>query len=103
MTVKQPLCNYDGDIQELAVTDSLPGLYFTDERSQNAVGGILTGSLVYSDTDPSIKLDGDENTPSVSKYYGTNASGVKGYFSLPVSPEPGASKSFAIAMAIALG
>jgi hypothetical protein len=78
-------------------------LYYTDERAQDSVGGILTGSIIYSDSDPSIKLSGDEVTPSASKYYGTNAGGAKGYFSLPVSPEPGASKSFAIAMAIALG
>jgi hypothetical protein len=78
-------------------------LYYTDERAQDAVGGMATGSLVYVDATPSLALDGDELAPSVSKYYGTNAIGTKGFHNLPISPESGASKSFAIAMAIALG
>lgn len=79
-------------------------LYFTDERAQDAVGTILastdTVTLTYSDATPSIsadvnvqmsivsdasglKLDGDEATPGNTQYYGTDASGVKGFHSIP--------------------
>jgi hypothetical protein len=77
--------------------------YYTAEKAQDDVGGMATGSLVYVDATPSLALDGDEISPSASKYYGTNALGDKGFHALPISPEPGASKSFAIAMAISLG
>ena len=78
-------------------------LYFTNELAQDAVGGMATGSLVYVDATPSLALDGDEVAPSVSKYYGTDDAGVKGYHTLPVNPGSGASKAFAISMAVALG
>ena len=78
-------------------------LYFTNELAQDAVGGMVTGSLVYVDATPSLALDGDELAPSVSKYYGTDGAGVKGYHTLPVNPGTGASKAFCIAMAIGLG
>lgn len=58
-------------------------LYFTDERAQDAVGGMATGSIVYVDATPSLSLDGDEATPGNSQYYGTDGSGVKGFHNLP--------------------
>lgn len=88
-------------------TTSLPegtALYFTDERAQDAVGTILvdtdTIDLNYADATPSItanarvqmsitsdasglKLSGDATSPGNSQYYGTNGSGVKGFYSLP--------------------
>jgi hypothetical protein len=76
--------------------------YYTAEKAQDDVGGMVTGSLIYVDATPSLALDGDEVSPTVSKYYGTDATGTKGFHTLP-SAAPGASKAFAISMAIALG
>ncbi len=90
-------------------TTSLPegtNLYFTDERAQDAVGGIVTNSttasLSYSDGTPSltaavitqlsvtsdasgVKLSGDSASPGNSKYYGTDSGGTKGFHSLPTA------------------
>jgi hypothetical protein len=78
-------------------------LYYTTARSIIAAGGMVKNSIVYNATAGTIMLSGDEASPSVSKYYGTDSGSNLGYHALPVSPEPGASKSFAIAMAIGLG
>lgn len=88
-------------------TTSLPegtNLYFTDERAQDAVGGIVanstTASLTYSDGTPSltaavitqlsltsdasgVKLSGDAASPGNRKYYGTDGGGTKGFHALP--------------------
>ena len=88
-------------------TTSLPegtNLYFTDERAQDAVGGMVANSstvtLTYVDATPSLtaaavtqmsitsdasglKLSGDAASPGNSQYYGTDGSGVKGYYALP--------------------
>ncbi|MGV0793009.1 hypothetical protein [Mycolicibacterium sp. XJ1819] len=45
-------------------------------------GGSLTGGGDLT-TDRTLQLDGDSGTPGNSRYYGTNASGVKGYHVLP--------------------
>lgn len=76
------------------------------EAAQDAVGGSLANSntvnLTYSDggnaitadtrtqmsiaSDSSgLKLSGDAAAPGTSRYYGTDGSGTKGYFSLPAS------------------
>lgn len=81
-------------------------LYFTDERAQDAVGTILTDSntidFTYNDGTPSIvadvktqmsitsdvsglKLVGDSSSPGNTKYYGTDGSGTKGFFSIPAT------------------
>jgi hypothetical protein len=94
-----------GDYTTDLVTEGT-NLYFTDERAQDAVGGILLDSttidLTYNDSTPSItasviaqmsitsdasgiKLSGDSSTPGNSKYYGTDSGGTKGYFTLPTS------------------
>ena len=78
---------------------------YTDEQAQDAVGTILTDSntinQTYTDGTPSItadvitqmsltsdasgiRLSGDEATPGNDQYYGTDGTGVKGYFALPV-------------------
>lgn len=85
-------------------------LYFTDERAQDAVGTILVDSatvnLTYTDATPSItadvitqmsitsdasgvKLLNDSATPGNTQYYGTNASGTKGFFPIPAVGSPG--------------
>jgi hypothetical protein len=85
-------------------------LYFTDERAQDAVGAILVDSdtvaLVYTDATPSIEanvitqmsitsdasglmLAGDEATPGNTQYYGTDASGVKGFHAIPAQGSTG--------------
>lgn len=74
------------------------------ETAQDAVGTILTDTntidFTYSDATPSIiadvrtqlsltsdasgvKLVNDASTPGNTKYYGTNGSGVKGFFDIP--------------------
>lgn len=79
-------------------------LYFTEERAQDAVAEALLGTdtidFTYDDdaneitadvrtqlsidSDASgIKLVGDEATPGNTKYYGTNASGTKGFHDIP--------------------
>lgn len=92
-----------GDYNTSQVTES-GNLYFTDERAQDAVGSILTDSntvdFTYNDagntitadvktqlsitSDSSgIKLVNDSSTPGNTKYYGTNSSGVKGFYDIP--------------------
>jgi hypothetical protein len=77
---------------------------YTDEQAQDAVGTILADSdtvdFTYTDGTPSIsaavktqqsitadssglKLSGDSTTPGNNTYYGTDASGTKGFFALP--------------------
>lgn len=76
---------------------------YTDEDAQDAIGSILIDSdtinFTYSDATPSItavaitqmsitsdssglKLLGDSTSPGNSKYYGTDGTGVKGFYSL---------------------
>jgi hypothetical protein len=78
------------------------------EAAQDAVGGSLantnTVNLTYNDAGNAItadartqmsitsdgsglKLSGDATTPGTSKYYGTDGTGSKGYFSIPASGE----------------
>lgn len=80
------------------------GTSYTDENAQDAIGTILVDSptigFTYSDSTPSIvadifhqmsisadtnglKLLNDEASPGNSKYYGTNGSGTRGWYSLP--------------------
>lgn len=74
---------------------------YTDEQAQDAIGGMLTDSdtinLIYNDpantisgevisqgsltSDASgLKLDGDEASPGNNQVYGTDATGVKGWY-----------------------
>lgn len=91
---------------------AIPASQVTDfnEAAQDAVGTILvdtsTVNLTYTDGTPSItadvitqlsitsdasgvKLVNDAATPGNSYYYGTNASGTKGYFAITASGSPG--------------
>jgi hypothetical protein len=89
----------DGDI--LYVGDVTA---YTDEAAQDAVGTILTDTntldLTYTDATPELKgdvrtqmsitsdasglkLSGDSGTPGLAKLYGTDASGVKGWYDQP--------------------
>ena len=67
---------------------------YTDEQAQDAVGGMVTGTLIYSDVTPSlgvktqisvtgdgdgVKLTNDEASPGNFQFYGTDGSGVKGF------------------------
>lgn len=84
-----------------------PGPGTTPEEVQDAVGGILTDTqtvdLTYADATPAITADvrrqmsltadasglllvGDSAAPGVTMLYGTNASGVKGWYAQPVVP-----------------
>lgn len=92
------------------ISEGATNLYFTDERAQDAVGGALVDSntvdFTYNDgantitadvktqmsitSDASgLKLDGDSAAPGNTKYYGTDASGVKGFFDIPAVGSPG--------------
>jgi hypothetical protein len=86
------------------ITEGNTNLYFNDELAQDAVGAALintdTVSLSYDDANnqisatvqtqmsitsdgDGIKLDGDSSVPGNTKYYGTNSSGVKGFYDIP--------------------
>jgi hypothetical protein len=90
---------------KLTGTPTIPSQY-TDEMAQDAVGSILSDSdtidFTYDDATPAIladvkkqmsidadasglKLSGDSAAPGNSKYYGTNGSGAKGFYTLPAS------------------
>lgn len=98
-----------GDYTTAQVTES-GNLYFTDERAQDAIGSILTDSntidFTYNDAGNTItadaktqmsitsdasglKLVNDSSSPGNSYYYGTDASGVKGYQPLSALGSPG--------------
>jgi hypothetical protein len=86
------------------LTEGATNKYFSDELAQDAVGAMIadtdTINLTYTDGTPElkadvktqmsitsdasgIKLDGDAASPGNTKYYGTNGSGVKGFYSIP--------------------
>lgn len=115
--------------QVLRVTSGFPvwgtGGSYTDEEAQDAVGNILVDSdsidFTYSDATPSITaslrrdvdgslvssvdgiaLDGDAASPGNSKLYGTNASGIKGWYNQPSGGVGGISQELAIAYAVSL-
>ena len=77
------------------VTNSAP---FSDEAAQDAVGAMAGQALTYVDATPSldvktqmsvtsdasgVKLSGDAATPGNTKLYGTDESGVKGWYAQP--------------------
>lgn len=93
-------------------TDDVPegatNKYFTDERAQDAVGAMIadtqTVNLTYTDATPELKADvitqmsitadasglklsGDAATPGNTQYYGTDAGGTKGFYSLPTASQ----------------
>lgn len=97
---------FDASLATKTTSDLTEGtnLYHTDERAQDAVGSILSNTdtinLSYTDATPiiyadvktqmsitsdasGIKLTGDSASPGNVKYYGTNASGTKGYYDIP--------------------
>ncbi len=93
----------DGEkIVDVASSATVSG--YTDEQAQDAVGTILvdtdTINFTYTDATPSIiadvkkqmsitsdssglKLSGDSTTPGVTKLYGTDGSGTKGWYAQP--------------------
>ncbi len=96
----------------ISVTNNGSGVYtistsggYSDEDAQDAVGGILTDTdtidFTYTDGSGTIEADviyqlsiaadtsglklvNDSLTPGNYRYYGTNNSGTKGFFSIPV-------------------
>lgn len=94
-------------------------LYFSDEKAQDAVGAMVasssTVSLTYVDATPSltaaaitqlsitsdasgIKLVNDSATPGNTFYYGTNASGTKGFYAIPAVGSAGDIQETSFAM-----
>ena len=102
------------------ISEGSSNLYFTDERAQDAVGTILADSntidFTYNDATPSIvadvktqlsitsdssgiKLVNDSATPGNTKYYGTDGSGTKGFFSIPAVGSAGDIQETSFSMA----
>jgi len=97
----------------LATNLGVSGGNYTDEEAQNAISYIISGTntvdLVYtSGANPQLKADarsqmsissdtgglrliGDLNSPGNNKLYGTNESGVRGWYNQPVGTGNGAS------------
>jgi hypothetical protein len=72
-----------GDLGGTAAAPTVPGLAAkADETIQIATSGSLIGGGNLS-ANRTLSLSGDSTTPGNSKYYGTNASGTKGYYTLP--------------------
>jgi len=101
--------SFDTRLATKSTSDLAEGtnLYFTDERAQDAVGSALTDSstidFTYNDgantisaaaiTQQSItsdasglKLVGDSTSPGNNKFYGTDGSGVKGFYTVATGP-----------------
>ena len=95
------LLSFDGfDTDDL--TEGATNLYFTDERAQDAVGGVLIDTdtidfyyllntvfaevryqmSIISDIN-GLKLVNDSAAPGNTKYYGTDGGGTKGFHSIP--------------------
>ena len=55
-------------------------------NGQEITGSVKTSDSITYETNIGLKLVNDSNSPGASKYYGTDSSNVKGFFSLP---EPG--------------
>jgi len=92
------------------IAEGSTNLYYTAERAQDDVAGMLQDSntidVTYNDATPSVvfdvktqmsvtsdasgvKLVNDEASPTATKYYGTDGSGVKGYHAIPAVGSPG--------------
>jgi len=92
------------------VAEGSTNLYFSDERAQDAVGAMVvdtdTINATYTDATPELKFDvktqmsitsdasgvklvNDNATPGNTQYYGTDASGVKGFHAIPAVGSPG--------------
>lgn len=56
----------------------LGGSYVPSTRAINTIDSILGGGPL--DTDLTLQLDGDDAAPGANKVYGTNGSGVKGWY-----------------------
>jgi hypothetical protein len=69
-----------GDIDALTTSDIEEGTnpYFTDERAQDAVGGILGSGLTYSDSTPSIGVNAGQMTSIVVNGVSGNSYGIVG-------------------------
>jgi hypothetical protein len=72
-----------GDLGGTAAAPTVPGLVTkADETIQIATSGSLIGGGNLS-ANRTLSLSGDSTTPGNDKYYGTNGSGTKGYYTLP--------------------
>jgi len=69
----------DGGDVKVKVTDA-------DGTTVEHIIGAVKDSITH-DTDRNIHLVGDEDTPGVYHYYGTDSGGSKGFYSLPAGPQ----------------
>lgn len=56
---------------------------FTYNDAANTLSAAAVTQMSITSDASGLKLTGDATTPGVDKYYGTDSSGTKGYFSLP--------------------
>jgi len=71
---------------QLASTSTTGALSSTDWNTFNSKQSALTFADSLVNTGGTVTLKGDSASPGASKYYGTNASSVAGYYTVP-SPE----------------
>jgi hypothetical protein len=87
VTVNTPLSLVGGTMSILAANGSQGGyLTATDWNTFNSKLSsiVVTGSVVGTGASGTpLQLQGDSTSPGNSRYYGTDGSGVKGYFTLP--------------------
>lgn len=60
-------------------SQSLPGAVVPSTRSVLTAGSLVGGGTLAADL--TLQLDGDTGSPGNSKFYGTNSSGTKGWYS----------------------
>ena len=67
-----------------ALTDSTTIDFTYNDGSNTITAAVITQLSITSDSS-GIKLSGDAATPGNTKYYGTDGSGTKGFFTIPTS------------------
>lgn len=64
-------------------TGSLPGAAVPSSRAVNTAGSLTGGGTLAADL--TLQLSGDSATPGNNQLYGTNGTGVKGWYGIPSS------------------
>ena len=72
----------DGQLYWNSTSDILK-IYDADDTEWKTIAYVYSFQNSLSETGNVVTLVGDESSPGLEKYYGTNDSGVKGYYDLP--------------------
>jgi hypothetical protein len=78
---------FNGSSGKLIKTAGIDGSNLVPGSRQVATQHSVEGGGDLS-TNRTVRLVGDEETPAASRYYGTNAGGVRGFHAIPVTPPP---------------